>query len=236
MNKDEREQIFNKYIHLIDRCINRYFSKSKDKDDLFQVGAIFLLKSIDNFDEKIGNNFESYAVTNIRYGIYNYNNKNKLGINSNHNAVNAIYSCIKSGEENGNTIEEMYNCYNSKPRVPKLDKYTFEYLYNIYHNNYYNLDETDLSSDVDFEEMIVEKLTEEHIIDIAKSTVDSIRMSDRNRNIYVDYIKIILESDDEWGVLSELSKKYGLTRERIRQIVKTVNILFSNRLKKEEIL
>lgn len=227
-----REQIFNNNIHLISKCIEKYFNQSKDKEDLFQVGAIYLLKSIDNFDEKIGDNFEAYASSNIRYGIYNYNNKNILRINNNQNATNAIYSSIKNGEKNGLSFEEVYSEYNSKPKMPKLDKYTFKNLYNNYYGNCY----IDENVYVDFENNMIDNLMEEHIIDIAKSTVNGLRMNDKNKKVYMDYINIILSTGNEWGVLSNLSKKYGLSRERVRQIVKTANIVFIGKLEKEKIL
>ena len=58
MKNNLRNIMFEKNIWLIDKCIEKYFKEYKDRDDLFQVGAISLLESIEKFDSNISKNFK----------------------------------------------------------------------------------------------------------------------------------------------------------------------------------
>ncbi|HHW17955.1 MAG TPA: sigma-70 family RNA polymerase sigma factor [Firmicutes bacterium] len=56
-----RDEFFNANTGLIWACVNRY-AGLLDKEDLFQLGAIGLLKAIDRFDPSYGVSFSTYAV------------------------------------------------------------------------------------------------------------------------------------------------------------------------------
>ena len=58
---EARERVFKANTGLIGACIRRYAGLI-DKEDLFQIGAIGLLKAIDRFDPKFGTAFSTYAV------------------------------------------------------------------------------------------------------------------------------------------------------------------------------
>ncbi|MGI6162412.1 MAG: sigma-70 family RNA polymerase sigma factor [Bacillota bacterium] len=66
-----RERFFDANTGLIWSCIRRY-SGLLDKDDLFQLGAIGLLKAIDRFDPSYGVAFSTYAVPLILGEIRRY--------------------------------------------------------------------------------------------------------------------------------------------------------------------
>ena len=50
---------------LIKSIVQRFLGKNVDYDDLYQLGSIGLLKAINNFDEKFGVKFSTYAVPMI---------------------------------------------------------------------------------------------------------------------------------------------------------------------------
>ena len=52
-------------IRLVLSIVQRFTLKSNNSDDVFQVGMIGLIKSIDNFDTSIGVRFSTYAVPMI---------------------------------------------------------------------------------------------------------------------------------------------------------------------------
>jgi len=60
-DRRSRDQIFNENIGLVRACALRYRGLA-DLDDLFQQGAIGLLKAIDRFDPSYGVEFSTYAV------------------------------------------------------------------------------------------------------------------------------------------------------------------------------
>ena len=66
-----RDLFFQENTGLIWACIRRY-SGLLEKDDLFQLGAIGLLKAIDRFDPQFGVMFSTYAVPLIMGEIRRY--------------------------------------------------------------------------------------------------------------------------------------------------------------------
>lgn len=57
---------------LIKSIVQRFLGKNVEYDDLFQLGSIGLLKAINNFDEKFGVKFSTYAVPMIIGEIKRY--------------------------------------------------------------------------------------------------------------------------------------------------------------------
>lgn len=60
--KQLKDVIFQNNISLVYSLLNRYKHTNSDKDDLFQIGSIGLLKAIDNFDPSFNVQFSTYAV------------------------------------------------------------------------------------------------------------------------------------------------------------------------------
>lgn len=60
-----REQLFEKNTGLIHHVVKRYLGRGCDAEDLFQLGAIGLVKAIENFDVNYGVCFSTYAVPMI---------------------------------------------------------------------------------------------------------------------------------------------------------------------------
>lgn len=60
-----REKIYENNLGLVHMVLERFKSTSYDYDDLFQVGSIGLLKSIDKFDFSFNVRFSTYAVPMI---------------------------------------------------------------------------------------------------------------------------------------------------------------------------
>ena len=57
-----KELIIKNNMSLVYSLINRYKHTNSDRDDLFQIGCIGLLKAIDNFDPSFNVQFSTYAV------------------------------------------------------------------------------------------------------------------------------------------------------------------------------
>ena len=60
--KQLKDKIFTNNISLVHSLVNRYKHTNTDKEDLFQIGCIGLLKAIDNFDYSFSVQFSTYAV------------------------------------------------------------------------------------------------------------------------------------------------------------------------------
>ena len=57
-----KDVIIKNNISLVYSLVNRYKHTNSEKDDLFQIGCIGLLKAIDNFDPSFNVQFSTYAV------------------------------------------------------------------------------------------------------------------------------------------------------------------------------
>lgn len=64
-DKEAREALFEKNTGLIHHVVKRYAHRGYETDDLFQLGAIGLMKAIEKFDTEYGVCFSSYAVPMI---------------------------------------------------------------------------------------------------------------------------------------------------------------------------
>ena len=64
-DKSAREEFINGNLRLVLSVIQRFSGRGENMDDLFQVGCIGLMKSIDNFDLSYNVKFSTYAVPMI---------------------------------------------------------------------------------------------------------------------------------------------------------------------------
>ena len=64
-NESAREQLIQGNLRLVLSVIQRFVGRGENPDDLFQVGCIGLIKSIDNFDTSHNVRFSTYAVPMI---------------------------------------------------------------------------------------------------------------------------------------------------------------------------
>lgn len=71
-DKQAREDLVNGNLRLVLSVIQRFSQRGENPDDLFQVGCIGLIKSIDNFDITQNVRFSTYAVPMIIGEIRRY--------------------------------------------------------------------------------------------------------------------------------------------------------------------
>ena len=67
-DKTAREKLISGNLKLVLSVIQRFSSRGENPDDLFQIGCIGLIKSIDNFDINLDVRFSTYAVPMIVEG------------------------------------------------------------------------------------------------------------------------------------------------------------------------
>ena len=64
-DKKAREVLIEKNLGLVHAIVRRFWGRGYDPEDLFQIGTIGLMKSIDKFDLEQGVRFSTYAVPMI---------------------------------------------------------------------------------------------------------------------------------------------------------------------------
>ena len=67
-----RERFIKGNLRLVLSIVGRFSNSNENVDDLFQIGCIGLIKSIDNFDVSQGVQFSTYAVPMITGEIKRY--------------------------------------------------------------------------------------------------------------------------------------------------------------------
>jgi len=90
-----RETYIKGNLRLVLSVIKRFSGNQENIDDLFQIGCIGLIKSIDNFDDTLGVKFSTYAVPMIIGEIRRYlrdNNSIRVSRSLRDIAYKAIYA------------------------------------------------------------------------------------------------------------------------------------------------
>lgn len=64
-DKEARDTLVERNVRLVWSVVQRFLNRGYDPDDLFQIGSIGLIKSIDKFDLSFGVRFSTYAVPMI---------------------------------------------------------------------------------------------------------------------------------------------------------------------------
>ncbi len=71
-SSDARDMLINGNLKLVLSVLKKFYNKSENLDDLFQIGCVGLIKAIDNFDMNYNVKFSTYAVPMILGEIKRY--------------------------------------------------------------------------------------------------------------------------------------------------------------------
>lgn len=97
-DKGAREEFINGNLRLVLSVIQRFSGRGENMDDLFQVGCIGLMKSIDNFDPSYNVKFSTYAVPMIIGEVRRYLRDNN-SIRVSRSLRDIAYRALKAREE-----------------------------------------------------------------------------------------------------------------------------------------
>ena len=107
-----REELINGNLRLVLSVIQRFTGRGENLDDLFQVGCIGLIKSIDNFDITQNVRFSTYAVPMIIGEIRRYLRDN--------NSVRVSRSIKDTAYKAMQAKEKLMNKLQREPTVKEL--------------------------------------------------------------------------------------------------------------------
>lgn len=113
-DESAKETLINGNLKLVLSIVQRFSSRCENMDDLFQVGCIGLIKSIDNFDLKHEVRFSTYAVPMIMGEIKRYLRDNQV-IRVSRHLKDLAYKAFK-------LKEEYIHTYQKEPSVAWLAK------------------------------------------------------------------------------------------------------------------
>ena len=94
-----RETYIKGNLRLVLSFLKRFSNHSENMDDLFQIGCIGLMKSIDNFDPTMEVKFSTYAVPMIIGEIHRYLRDNSNSIRISRSLRDTAYKAIIAKEQ-----------------------------------------------------------------------------------------------------------------------------------------
>ena len=71
-DKRSRERLIEHNLRLVAHIVKKYYTQSKEQDDLISIGSIGLIKAVDSFDYENGARFATYASKCIQNEILMY--------------------------------------------------------------------------------------------------------------------------------------------------------------------
>lgn len=113
-DRSAREEFINGNLRLVLSVIQRFSGRGENMDDLFQVGCIGLMKSIDNFDSSYNVKFSTYAVPMIIGEVRRYLRDNN-SIRVSRSLRDIAYKALK-------VREELMNKNEKDPTVEEIAK------------------------------------------------------------------------------------------------------------------
>ncbi|HHW46403.1 MAG TPA: RNA polymerase sporulation sigma factor SigG [Clostridiales bacterium] len=113
-DKQAREALINGNLRLVLSVIQRFVNRGENLDDLFQVGCIGLIKSIDNFDLSQNVRFSTYAVPMIIGEIRRYLRDN--------NSVRVSRSIKDTAYRAMQVKEYLTNKLHREPTIEEISK------------------------------------------------------------------------------------------------------------------
>ncbi len=111
-NKQAREELINGNLRLVLSVIQRFTGRGENLDDLFQIGCIGLIKSIDNFDITQQVKFSTYAVPMIIGEVRRYLRDN--------NSIRVSRSIKDTAYHAMQVKEQLTNELNREPNVNEI--------------------------------------------------------------------------------------------------------------------
>ena len=94
-SEDARQKLILHNLRLVAHIVKKYYSSSKNQEDLISIGTIGLIKAVDSFDHKNGAKFATYAGKCIQNEILmNFRAEKK---NSNQVSINETIDIDRDG-------------------------------------------------------------------------------------------------------------------------------------------
>ncbi len=173
-DKVAKELLITSNMGLVNSIVNKFSNRGHEREDLFQIGSIGLIKAVDNFNTSFGVKFSTYAVPMIMGEIKRFlRDDGLIKVNRNLKSIYKKVYYIK---------EKFFNENNREPTVEEIAKelgvekeevimsleacYTPDYLYEVIHHDDGNpvmlIDK--IGSDEDEEENFLDKITLKEMI------------------------------------------------------------------------
>lgn len=223
MTNEERNNLCIANDKLIHLAAKKYRSLSIPYDDLYQEGFIALMNAAEKFDESKGTNFSTYAVNAINNALKRYVIGDRaIPVPEYRNTqMLAVAEAVKSIEDSGGIVDKAslakHLDINENEAMELLRIYNSGCINSIDAVNAETGDPlSDMLSDSNDITLDVEREIMKDDIHTAISEV----YGERTADVVCFYYGIGVDRNHTLG---ETGEKYGITKERVRQIVSDVD-------------
>lgn len=222
-NQEAKEKICqtnHNLVYKIARYYVNYYNNKLEIDDLFQAGMMGLLKAAEKFDITMNTAFSTYATFWIKQSIIRTILDTGLEIRVPVHMIETINKVMKESflldEKEFNSNEIIAEKLSIPIETVNRSKYLFNYILNTASlDDELGYEDTSTLKDViaDKKAQLPERIMLEHkLFKYIISILDELEPREKTIILY----RFGLISDNQ--TLEEIGQKYGLTRERIRQI------------------
>ncbi len=218
-NKEAKDKFINSNLKLVVSVAKRYIGSGVDFLDLIQEGNIGLITAVERFDPDLGFKFSTYAIPWIKNSI-NQALWTRRGIK----LPRRVELNIQKYKQVQTELSKELCREPTREEIAKRMGITVKNLHEI---EMYTLEDVSLSTlvgekqDTELENFIRNSssspediVIESRMIEILVQTLEDSKLSQRERDI----ISLRNGFFSNPKTLDEIAKKYGLSRERIRQI------------------
>lgn len=237
-DKNAKKEIVEHNYRLVLTIASKYSSTFLSTNDLFEVGIIGLYDAIDKFDYKKGYKFSTYAISWIKARISDeiFNKSNIIRIPKCTNYNITIYKKVY------NKLRQILNREPTDEEIAANSNLTINQIAYIKMNSYVilSLDSpTKDNDDTPLGELIIEQNSEnvEYSVEqnqekkFVNDIIDKVVKSERELTII--QMRYGLGNYSRDYTLEQIAKKFGLTRERVRQILYRLELKIKKELLKE---
>ena len=213
-DKAAREELIIGNLRLVLSVIQRFNPKNDSANDLFQVGCIGLIKSIDNFNLEFDVKFSTYAVAMIIGEVRRYqrdNNSVRISRSIRDLAYRALQvkEEISRTEQREATIKEIATRLNESERSVGAAMEAIVEPVSLYDSVY---------NDGEDSVYVIDKLTSDN--DTAEEWVESISLKDALRRLSERELGIITRRFYKGKTQMEIADEIGISQAQVSRLEK----------------
>lgn len=214
-NNDEIETLVSENTGLIWSIVNRFKNRGYEVEDLYQIGAIGLIKAIKKFDKSYGVKLSTYAVPYIIGEIKVFlRDDGMIKVSRSLKELNYKIKILENKYENQNkkiTIEEI----EKELKVEKEDIILAQNL----SNNIESINESGFeNSEIEKEERILINKNENP----EKNIIERIMLKDALSNLDEMEREIIILRYFKENTQTEVARRYGMSQVQISRIERKI--------------
>lgn len=249
-----KEKLINSNLRIVITIAKQFTFKDDLLEDAIEEGNYGLIIAASKFDSSFNVRFQSYAAWWIKDRIVNFLKENSGVIRLSPSFAQELTKYRKFQEnfmqknERPANYEETLEFFGDNVQlVDKILQFT-DYGLNLELDNpeatipkHFGIDGTSVAEKTDNLESfinfnITEQFPDSEKLIVSKESIEKLIngikakfRDDRDREIFISYIKKLYELDDEKTVYSDISESYNLTIGRIKQIVQRFKFQLNSR-------